>query len=74
MNNDTPELVFITHEEGLDGLRDITNGNRGLAHGLVDKAIDKTREEFQSILREMSGEHRRPETQRPGRSNAPTQG
>ena len=47
-----PEIVLVDEKELLEGLLRIT-GNVGAAHSLLDRVIDKTREEFQITLSEI---------------------
>lgn len=53
MNKSEPAIVFLEEKELLEGLLQITGNNLGAAHSLLDRVIDKTREEFAATLREM---------------------
>ena len=48
-----PEIRFLEEKELLEGLLQITGNNVGAAHSLLDRVIDKTREDFTTTLREI---------------------
>lgn len=48
-----PEIRFLEEKELLEGLLQITGNNLGAAHSLLDRVIDKTRDEFATTLREI---------------------
>jgi len=54
MSEKEAALKLITQEELLEGLLVITKGNMGFACSLLKQVIDKTREEFEIILKEMN--------------------
>ena len=53
MNKSEPEIVFVEEKQLLEGLLQITGNNLGAAHSLLDRVIDKTREEFETTLSEI---------------------
>lgn len=55
MSKKEMNLVLLSEEELLEGLLVITKGNLGFACSLMKQVIDKTREEFEITLAEMSG-------------------
>ena len=54
MANDELKLELITQEELLDGLLVITNRNMGFAYWLFEQVVDKTREEMEIVLQDVS--------------------
>ena len=48
-----PEIRFVEEKVLLEGLLQITRNNLGAAHSLLDRVIEKTREEFATTLREI---------------------